>query len=348
MTPRAPRLGSLDGLRLVSATAVLAYHYTYRGPSAPDLVGVDYGAVGRWSSLGCFGVNLFFMISGYVITWSASTRGWWSFAVGRVARLLPAYVAAMTLTALAMAAYATPPFTTDLGHWLANLTMFAPLLGRSFMDGAYWSIVVEVTFYAAVMLGLLVRLLPRRADACLAVWLAVVAIDTLALHSRWLEELFLTRFAAYFAVGIATFRVTSAGPSVARIALAAAAVALSFHAAELDRQELLAMFGHTSSAGVIAAVNAILIGALVLAIALGPRVGERRWLTVAGGLTYPLYLIHQNVGYIVIRTTHEVIGKWAALGLATAVSLAVAYGIWRCVEPVGRRWVRRALGPRTG
>jgi peptidoglycan/LPS O-acetylase OafA/YrhL len=140
------RNGLLDLLRFTAALTVAVYHFLYRGAQEGNYLEFSFAAAGISVSLGYLGVNLFFMISGFVIIWSATGRDWYGFSVGRLARLYPAHVVAMTITFLTMLWWAQPPYTTDVFEWLANLTMLAPMFGSDFMDGAYWSIVIEIIF----------------------------------------------------------------------------------------------------------------------------------------------------------------------------------------------------------
>ena len=98
-TRRRPRLAILDGLRLVAALMVVSYHYISRADA--------WGRGGRHgfptivdsaAHYGFFGVELFFLISGFVICMSAMGRGLGEFFVARVVRLYPAYWFAILLT----------------------------------------------------------------------------------------------------------------------------------------------------------------------------------------------------------------------------------------------------------
>nr|BFE72570.1 hypothetical protein GCM10020092_058710 [Actinoplanes digitatis] len=89
---------------------------------------------------------------------------------------------------------------------------------------------------------------------------------------------------------------------------------------------------------------------LVLAIALGRLERVRwRWLTTAGALTYPLYLLHQRIGYTVIRNVYLAFRPpvWLLLIATAALMLVLAWAVHRLVEkPLGaylRRVLRRSL-----
>ncbi|MEQ8307829.1 MAG: acyltransferase [Hoeflea sp.] len=339
------RNGLLDLLRFAAATVLVVYHYLYRGAVEGGYLETGYGAAGDTVSLGYLGVNLFFMISGYVIIWSASGRDWYGFAVGRVARLYPAHLIAMTITAAAMAWWAQAPMTTDLGQWIANLTMLAPAFGQPFMDGAYWSIVIEIIFYGWVMIGLFTGALPRHTDLAVAGWLVLILLNNLLVGSRAVELLFLTEYGAYFAFGAMVWRLCDRGITAWRLMLAGTAMALTFHAAEVQRLDVLLRLGESGSAVQLVLANGTIIAVFLVAVLLGNRVATAPWMLVLGAISYPLYLVHQNAGYILINVSTPVMGKWLAAGLALAVSLAVSWWIATSVEPRGRKLVRALFNP---
>ncbi|MDP2118452.1 MAG: acyltransferase [Hoeflea sp.] len=339
------RNGLLDLLRFAAAMLVTVYHFLYRGGREGGYLDHAYGAAGNTITLGYMGVNLFFVISGFVIIWSASGRDWYAFSVSRLARLYPAHLVAMTITFLVMAWWAQPPFVTDVSQWLANLTMLAPLFGASFMDGAYWSIVIELIFYFWVVVGLFTGALPRHADLAVAGWMALIVLNNLVIGSRAAELLFLTEYGAYFALGVMVWRLSSLGASRFRLFLAGLALVMTFHAAEVQRLDVIARLGEASTPAMVALANGFIVAVFLIAATLGRHVRAGPWVLALGGLSYPLYLVHQNAGYILINLSAPMIGKWSAAALAILMSLAVSWWIYRHVEPVGRRIIRALFSP---
>ncbi|PWW04097.1 peptidoglycan/LPS O-acetylase OafA/YrhL [Hoeflea marina] len=339
------RMAALDLLRFAAALGVVGFHYLFRGAAEAGLLDRSYGQAGEFARFGYLGVNLFFMISGFVIIWSASGRDWYSFAIGRVTRLYPAHLVAMTLTAVLLALWATPPLSASGDQWLANLTMLAPVFGQPFMGGAYWSIVVEIIFYGWVAVGLVTGLLPRRTDVFVAGWITVLLVNTLLIDSHALAVLFITPYAACFCLGIMAWRVTADGVSPFRTLLILAALGSTFLTAERQRLDMIHDYGET-----IPILAAVLANAVVTAVFLATVFSARRlrpagWMLSLGGISYPLYLIHQNAGYVIINAAAPVIGRWPAALLAGLVALGVAWFIWRWCEPPGQRLVRALLTP---
>lgn len=339
------RNGLLDLLRFAAALMLVIYHFLYRGAREGGYLDYSFGAAGDSVTLGYLGVNLFFMISGFVIIWSATGRDWYGFSISRLARLYPAHLTAMTLTFLVMTWWAEAPFNTSAVQWLANLTMVAPVFGASFMDGAYWSIVIELIFYAWVVIGLFTGALPRHTDAAVAVWMALIVANNMIIGSRPVELLFLTEYGAYFALGAMVWRISSQGGSRLRLFLAGLALVMTFHTAEVQRLDVITRLGEASTALTVAFANAGIISLFVLASTLGRHVKAGPWALALGGISYPLYLVHQNAGYILINLSAPAIGKWAAFALAVALSLVVSWWICRHVEPTGRRIIRALFAP---
>jgi peptidoglycan/LPS O-acetylase OafA/YrhL len=94
----------------------------------------------------------------------------------------------------------------------------------------------------------------------------------------------------------------------------------------------------------IAAAVVTLCFALVLVVALGWLDWARwKWLTVAGALTYPLYLIHQSIGYNVTAWLTPHVEKHVLLGGLVLTVLVLAWLIHRCVERPLAPWLKRTL-----
>jgi peptidoglycan/LPS O-acetylase OafA/YrhL len=185
------RLASLDLLRLVAAVAVVCFHYLFRGPIAGD-VGAGYPAAAPFAIYGYLGVSLFFLISGFVITWSAEGRTWQEFAVARFVRLYPGYLVCMTLTFFILTIAESPRFPTNVSTYAANLSMFARAFGRPSMDGVYWSIMLEIVFYGWVAALIFAGAFQRWKLAIVAVWLVISAGNEICFGNTAIRILFIT------------------------------------------------------------------------------------------------------------------------------------------------------------
>ncbi|MEO8088166.1 MAG: acyltransferase [Bacteroidota bacterium] len=144
------RYVEIDSIRGISALIILVIHYSkYIYSANPEgnlyLEILEYGK---------YTIHFFFVISGLLIFMTLDKLNHpKQFIVSRFARLYPAYWVCMTLTALVITFspyYNYHPVTTI--QYLANLTMFQHWLHIEPMDGVYWTLAIELCFYILIFL----------------------------------------------------------------------------------------------------------------------------------------------------------------------------------------------------
>ena len=137
------RFEELDSLRGIASIIVLMYHFTMGRPE------VEYGF-----ELGVTGVDLFFIISGFVIFFSLErVNNQKQFLIKRFFRIFPTYWIGVTYTFLVILTYSiyTSDFTLlDVKQYLINLTMIQFYFDVKDLDGPYWTMLVELNFYVCV------------------------------------------------------------------------------------------------------------------------------------------------------------------------------------------------------
>lgn len=333
---RPPRVLALDALRLGAALMVVAYHLigdktgAWQQPTE-NIFGSAYTA----STYGFLGVQLFFVISGFVICMSAWGRSVGDFFVSRVVRLYPAYWLAVVLAAgvLVLGSGAS----TKIRDVLANLTMMQEFLGVRNLDQSYWTLAVEMIFYIFFAIVVARGLTYRRVVAFCAIW-TVVALIAPKFGSPWLGTVVVAQHSAYFVAGIALYLIFRFGQNL----LLWSIVGLSWLIA------LVKLPGLAMARGVSFPVSAAIVTlffVVMAAVALGWFSWvTARWVTTAGALTYPLYLIHQTTGLAIIERTHAYVSPWVLIAGLTVGLLALAWLIHRLVERPVSTWMKRQLG----
>jgi peptidoglycan/LPS O-acetylase OafA/YrhL len=144
------RLHELDALRGFAALAVVLHHLALGNAEAEVIF--KYGATG---------VNLFFIISGFVIYLSISKiNDWRDFVQNRFIRLYPTYWVCVTITAIVrLFTMSNESSTLDLiKQYLVNLTMYQYYLRVPDIDGVYWTLIVEICFYATITVFICLRI----------------------------------------------------------------------------------------------------------------------------------------------------------------------------------------------
>ncbi|MFB4296898.1 acyltransferase family protein [Actinomadura sp. NTSP31] len=335
---RHPRLRELDLLRFLAATAVVLYHFTGFGGAGPwpEHAREVFPALGAVTRYGYLGVDLFFVISGFVILMSAWGRSPGEFGISRLVRLMPAYWASVLLGAVVYAVFRQGHGVPGLV--VPNLTMLQGGLGVQNVDAVYWTLWVEMHFYvlAAVLAG--IGITYRSCLVFMAAWTfgGVFADEA---GSNLLQIMLVPTWSPYFVAGMALFLIHRFGPTLLLWGFVAVSYLLALH---WGSWRAGTAFKGSDDRVVAVAVTAIFL--VMILVATG-RLAWARWrgLTVFGALTYPLYLVHSQLALPLLDAVYPGLNRWAALAVVVAASLALAYAVHRLVERPGAAWLRARL-----
>lgn len=332
------RLGDLDALRGLAAAYVMVGHFFTNCKTLYPGVESDSLTLPVSSQ---FAVHLFFIVSGFVIFMTLSRiRSVTDFAVNRAARLFPAYICAVVFTSVISLMFAAYDDRAPITLWqfLANLTMVHPYLGNiPSIDGPYWTLMVELSFY--LWMGLLFArgLLPRIelvAWCWLAVCLAAYAVQS-ANNAEWSEPVQaagLFKWAPLFFSGCMFYRIKQ-GQATWKTHLLILACSLTYAIVVVTGLVL----------GKRHAVAIIAIYAIFYLVVFN----KLKWLAIKplvflGTISYSLYIFHARVGGIlltVLRRDFDVALPFA-LSITCAAALLAAMGITFLIERPANRVIR--------
>ena len=342
-------LPSLTGLRFLAAFVVFGFHLhaggLFDGTGAEGVLEAVFGQ-------GATGVGFFFLLSGFVLTWSV--REGPSARVGlrrRAARVLPNHVVVWVLVFAGLA-------------WLGGASVLAGVVGLFLLQAwipvqsiyfgvntPAWSLSCEAAFYAAfAWLLALVDRVPRHRLWASAVGLmaAVIAVPAIALPlpadlEYWFVYVFPVTRALEFVLGMVLARIVRAG-RWPRLALwQAGALAVAGYVAS---GHLPGTFGYV--AGTVVPL-ALLIPAAATADITGARSPWRnRPAVFLGEVSFAFYLVHQVVMRAAEAFGPHDVDLAGAIGVSAAllgVSLALAWLLHRLVERPARRRLLRPTAP---
>jgi peptidoglycan/LPS O-acetylase OafA/YrhL len=320
------RLEALDALRGLACLGILLYHYTIRFHQ------VFSGQPGDMLESRWFNSRFFFLISGFVIFLTLSrTRRAVDFAVSRFSRLYPAYWTAVIFTFLLLTIFPLPERIPSLGGALVNLTMLQFWFRVPDVDGVYWTLAIELSFYGLMLVIFKLGWL-KHINLFGVAWMILQVTRTFLAHLLghnipnyigW--SLSLDYWHLFFA-GIVFYQIRTDGLTPARLGYLAAAL--------LTQGILHGYEAMIVAAGFFAVFFLFVYNALNF-LAVKP-------LLFFGTISYSLYLVHQNLGYVVLRHLLPLgVPFWLAVSVATVLSILVATLLTYLIERPSMRGIRR-------
>ncbi|WP_144392671.1 acyltransferase family protein [Pleionea sediminis] len=319
------RLIELDLFRFIAALGVVLFHYVawfvIDNPSSSTLLDSIY----LIAQYGFLGVPLFFMISGFVILASAFNRNNIEFAAARFARLYPIYWLCVSITALAVWLIGDSASAVELKQYIVNMTMLQSFVKVSNIDGVYWTLAKELQFYFCIFLLISFGVI-RRAKIWVSIWF-IATITFLLFKQPFFMGWFISpEYSAFFIAGVCSFLMYNKQDT------------LFFTIIYFLTLPLAAVSTYQTSPGFLANATEferyVSIGVVVVfyvafwLLASGKIKFHQQWhgsIISLGALTYPLYLIHNRAGKILLDYLEPFIGPELAVLVSTLLMLVISY-----------------------
>ena len=325
------RHSALDVLRGVAALSVAWFHFTNGNPGfLPD------GALKGSGSYGWMGIEVFFVISGFIIPFALARSqyhisDYGVFLLKRVVRLDPPYlISIFAVIALGYASSAAPgfqgaPFHFSLPQLLLHLGYINVLFGYPWLNPVFWTLAIELQYY--LLVGLLFPVLISRIAAVRWGAVSVLAGSSFILPASQ----FLCHWLVLFLLGIVTFQ---------------------YRAAILGVRAYVAALTFLTVAGIcIYGVAIAILGLATASVIAFAHLSHTHPLVFFGSISYSLYLLHVPVGGRVVNLSlkyvHSLPGKCVVLIAALISSIMAAWLLHRFVERPAQQW-SSSIGYRRG
>lgn len=342
----------IDFVRFMAASTVVIWHFAGKpflnpaGSTLRPLMPVAQPTIppgADYSWFGWIGVQVFFVISGAVIAWSATRNTGTGFFIGRVARLWPAMIICATLCSVLSFVFWPIPASSLALRYISSI-MFYPL--GPWYSGQVWTLPVEIAFYAVVW----ALVATKRIDwlehfawilalSSFGYWCVAQILNGAVPGARLLQLLLLVH-GCYFATGIILAKATTEGMTRSRLMLLIICSVTAFmeiQARSADELNGGAPYLHNALVPYLAwgAATFIIWGSMEWRAAIANRLQTLLpMFKLLGALTYPLYLVHYQTGAPIFAALY---GRgwpvWLAFIPAYAVALAFAFVIAKWVEP---------------
>lgn len=341
--PALPRskFDGIQSLRFVAALLVVVTHSTFYAGERLD------SSIQTWD-FGAVGVDIFFVISGFVMMISTgglagAKDGWKYFGMRRLVRIVPMYWIATTVKLVTLIALPSAVLHAQLDPGKTVLSyLFLP--SRNFegrvepLLGVGWTLTFEMFFYFVFTVALLVRAKP--------IWFCAIVLSLCALGNivrpdDWAPALvYLNPIVMYFLVGMIVGQWATDG-SIRRLLIWMSYVVALWLVIPLAD-------GEFSGGDLSLLIRHVSVAAIVIAVAAGePWVGGRvpRPIIYMGDASYSLYLFHPLIAPIVPVAMGMTGFRMGGLSVVLSILAAVigAALIFRFVERPITRYLQATL-----
>lgn len=312
------RLSTVDALRGFASFAVCWYHLTDPYPRG--------SVVQRSGMIGWFGVEIFFVISGFVIPWAMNRSDYRLsdfrfFVWKRVVRLDPPYLVSILLIlaiGFLMAMRNGLAYSVSIPRLVAHLAYANVIFDLPWLNPVYWTLAVEFQYY--LLIGLAYPWLKRVSAWSLLSTAIIVCLVALALpHDRYVFH-----HLPLFYMGVIAFYVRSGRLSAPK----AIVLLVCFAVASLG------IVGYWQTYAGLATALLIMFANVTW-----------RPLLYLGTISYSLYLLHYPVSTLAIAATRRFLPRVAGLFVALLACIVAAHLFHRFVEHPAQKW-SRGIGSR--
>lgn len=346
-------LDNVQALRALAAVMVIVVHL--------EFIVTGMGGVKADAGLFSVGVDLFFMISGFIMVYTTTARkiGPLAFLLNRYARIAPLYWMITLITVVTtLSIPSLTPHTVVTGSTLLKSLLFIPYVR---FDGMVrpilflgWSLNLEMMFYLIFAGSLVISNVATRVACCVGL-LCVAVFSGIMLHDRLPPEIgfLLQPLLLEFAIGMVIGLLYNYLPkSVLAGQIAVFVVPLSFATLLLFSRNFYSPFVPISSLPAAMLLLSCLVANRSGFVVRSPAI------LLIGDASYAIYLVHPFVTQTVVKIS-EIYAPMASLTLAmlliVAMIAAILVGIathFTLEKPLGtmvRRWMRphRLLAEKT-
>lgn len=293
------RIVECDWIRALAALLVVLYHYTSRYPtlfqSNIDFkISFTYGAAG---------VNIFFFLSGFLALHSLNEKtGCVNYVKRRIKRLYPEYWMSMLITTIFLLILLHELFP-GWKIFLINISMLQGFCGIPNVDGAYWTLAYEIRFYLFIFFIIKLKQLKNVKKICI-LWLLLSIMVAFGMRFgnslviiRLMRYIIMPEFCAPFVAGIFVYFLRYQLDDILCYVGLVLSFFLSFFTQEYSYFVALIAMTITMIIILLLRKNSYKYRKAIVKLS---NI-KHKPLTCVAQISYPLYLLHQYIGYAILQ-----------------------------------------------
>lgn len=283
----------IDGLRGIACIIILIFHLFCRYLQIYEESNIEWMA--QW---GTFGVIVFIIISGYFLGLESIKEESSKFELikylkKKIIRLWGCYIIALTITMIIVKLIGLPGRECSWLDYILNIFFINGFLGMPYVDGAHWYLTTLISI--TIIMGIIKKIRLKDNVWIYCMWLFIVGLLIKLGYSN------ITVFAGGTYLGSAI-----AGVALARI--------FSSNQQSTYKRWIILFICSILFCYIIKGVTETIIVIVALLIVIPCllekfKLFENSILLKLGMISYPVYLIHQNIGFVIIIELSKIFGR---------------------------------------
>ncbi len=340
-------------VRFLAALGIMAYHFRFIGVIEGFYAWDVFRPIAFWGELG---VDIFFIISGFVILFSAESKKTYAqFLWGRMIRVYPAFIIGSALTMMMGMIMPGTEKKDLLCRWMGSLTLYNKNFlggGYNLLSSVYWTLMIEIKFYILVAVIKKIGIWRQHKYHLLFLWVSLSLINRFDFQWDWFELWFISEYSGHFATGIILYLFYKGERDKWMLPVTAGSIWLVYRNCVGYMEWIRGIYDQLpySEADILFAVM-IMISFLYFAVYVTVQKQElSRKTAFLGAWSYTVYLVHADFGYF-IRTQYyqrlivwmpwlsEIVNEHIIMSAAVVLSLALSYMVF-VISEKGRKVFR--------
>lgn len=319
------RVYIFDLLRFIASLLIVFFHYFFVNPH------VDFPIfIKNICKYFYLGINFFFILSGFVIALSIKNKSSLNFLKSRIRRLYPIYWISIIFTSFVILFFGGPDYKIYLKQFFYNLTMFQNYFKIPSIDGVYWTLFVELKFYIFIIMPFLIlrKFIKIKLDFLILFWLLMTILNIFNINIyifSLFKNYFLLDWSSYFISGIIFYNIFKGESSMKNYLFLIICFLISLHHSIANIQYLELRFNVEFNPIIIFLIN-MFFYLLLFSISSRPKqIPNYSGFKILGLISYPLYLVHQNFGYIIFKILADDFNIFALSILIIIFVMCISY-----------------------
>ena len=300
----------ITSLRGILIFLIMIYHYTYKFEELFEISTISF-----WGQqyLGIIGSASFFIISGYFIFPNKldnfSVNG---YLKKKIFRLWPTYAIGITITFLSISIFGLPGRECNFIDYILNMFMINGFIGTRYVDGAHWYITYLLLF---IFITTIIVILQKKYE-----------VNRMTLVNSWsVIDLVFTILSKYFEMNSRIYMLI--GEKYVAFFILGIVIKEMQHNKDFKRYVfsiLCAMCVILLKEHWITIIGVLIfLFSFVLAINYKLKFLNAKTLVYIGGISYPLYIIHQNLGYQLMLCMTKMLNKFSNIYILVTIIMAI-------------------------